>query len=188
VDGRYVRSQELPIFLAHGYVPTEPNVVLSSLFGGRDPVGLHYFDKANLDGIECVVIRTEPTAGRSASSREFWVDPARNGAVLRAISKSKQRLISSVDIRYEETPDGWLPHSWVCYEYWGEATISQRFQFTIKRRVLDPPPCKDDFVLARTAGILVEDYRGESRQLFRVGKDGSTLIPVPDWTTIPGEG
>jgi hypothetical protein len=186
-DTIYVRVQELPILLGHGYIPTAPNVSLSSLFRSDTFSDLIPAGTAAIGDIECTVLRSKPTSGKSAVFREYWVDPSRDSAIVRSRTISQDCLLDTVDIHYEKTALGWLPQSWVCYEYLAKTKgdISQRFQFTVKNRVLEPELDSQTFDVPLVPGMLVVDERNSAYSLSRVNKDGRLSKVGNPYTPAP---
>jgi hypothetical protein len=151
--------QELPILLAHGYVPVDANVDVLKLVSSPHPDGLRFAGQAMIGDKPCVVLRTEPSTNISPTWREYWVDVSRASAVLHAKSMTKSNVVTSVDIDYGSTPDGWMPESWVCYECLPntKGLIGQMFRYVVKRYAFGTAIADADFDIARSPGLYVID-------------------------------
>jgi hypothetical protein len=190
-DPFFVLSQELPVLLGHGYVPSTPNVCVTSLLKrSKFATDFQIAGEATFgDAQRCLVLRSLPEKP-DYSFREYWVDPARGGAVVRMVQQSKGFLWSTIEIVYEKATRGWLPQRWTCYQYLPgtKGAVSQRFDFKVKNRLFDLAPADAEFDIPLAPGMLVDDQRDEqSSKLYRVAKDGRRLLSVTDCFMVPDE-
>jgi hypothetical protein len=101
-----------PLLMAHGIVP---GFSAPADFDKRpDPDdftvrGRHFFQ-----GRDCLVLRTFPdrSSGLSTSFDEFWIDTARESAVLYEACYANDKVRVSIEITYQQTSHGWLPLKW----------------------------------------------------------------------------
>jgi hypothetical protein len=178
----------IPLFLGHGIVnagrtasnrpgrlKSTPNAEEFSVQG----TAVH-------EGRPCVVVRTEAQRNdRGALFDELWIDVERDGAVVRQADINEGQVLSSFDIRYRQTPQGWLPDSWDYVVGWsekpGRTQIAERIH--VEEVTADPPVSDADFrvdvrpgmkihqtTLTGTGPISEEDI---STKTFRVGPDGT---------------
>jgi len=178
-NGTLISSQELPILLGHGYVPTEPDVILTTFPEPQRIDCWSILGQGVIGEVRCVILCTRSASGKP-TSWEYWVDVARGGAVLRAIRKCKGQMDSSVDIDYESAGEGSLPKAWVSRQYFRKnSALMKTFRYSVKARVLDPSQKDKDYDIDLLPGMLIDDEVGQLRGYSRVGEDGYTLKPSP---------
>jgi hypothetical protein len=134
---------------------------------------------------DCLILRSTESKDAYKVYDEFWIDPTRESAVVRAERYQRGRLSKRVDTRYQETGHGWLPESWTYTlfkdedpdRFWATQTLRVK-EYAINERV---SPTLFDFDMR--PGMLVtiaqSDTDAKPRD-YRVAEDGLTLIPASD--------
>ena len=129
----------------------------------------------------CLVVQTQP---RDKCHEEWWVDPARESAVVRYQMFLSGKPYVDAEIEHERTDRGWLPKSWTYTIWWtesGHARLLERM--TVEKRDIDPVVQAGDFQVPQWPGMLVahqnhpaptpgQPYLPASRQDYRVEEDG----------------
>lgn len=147
-----------PVFAAHGMVPT----VNGTLRPDRLPVH-HELEEFELRGTiehlgrSCVILRTEPINAHPSLADEFWVDPAREGAIARHVYFGGKNPWIRIETNHQETMHGWLPKSWTCT--WTPGGLVAKIQrLTVESIEYDPRVSAGDFTLPIKPGMIVETH------------------------------
>jgi hypothetical protein len=105
-------------------------------------------------GHQCIVLRSHPVMYAQPSFDECWVDPSRESAVVRYIIYSGKNPWSDYDIRYEDTPSGWLPSAWTTtMRFNGKIFHSEEMQVNLCE--INPSISDEDFELSVPPGTIV---------------------------------
>jgi hypothetical protein len=148
----------LPLFHGHGIVPTtEDRVHAGRLRWDARPESFYVHGTGVHGGRPCLVLRTEPIRSSSAMSfHEFWVDVPRQAAILRYAYYSNREVIEDYDVRYQDTPDGWMPASWshTCFLRGATHTIKR---LRVVSREISPALSDEDFRLEVKPGMRVRE-------------------------------
>lgn len=101
-----------PLLFAHGLVPQ-----LAAAPSFLDKLDIDDFNvrgQAVHAGKTCLVLRTFPVpSGTARCFDEYWVDVSRDSAVLRHLAYMNDKLLTDLDVSYQQTTHGWIPLSWV---------------------------------------------------------------------------
>jgi hypothetical protein len=153
----------LPLFHGHGIVPTtEDRVYAGHLRREIKPEQFHVHGTGVYGGRSCLVLRTEVISRSTRSFHEFWVDGARQAAIVRYTHYSGGNVDANYDVRYEDTPDGWMPASWAYTVFHRGKTFTIRKLRVVSREV-SPPLQDQDFRLEVRPGMRVREVEtGES--------------------------
>ncbi|MHB1426510.1 MAG: hypothetical protein ACYC3I_25395 [Gemmataceae bacterium] len=96
-----------PIFFAHGIVPTVHSTLLvDKLPLTHDPDDFDIAGRQLLRGQNCLLARTEPLAGMTSISDEFWINPSQKSAIYRQVYFSGSAPWSLHDISWKNTAYG----------------------------------------------------------------------------------
>lgn len=168
-----------PALFAAGVIPTEANPVHPArLRGPLGPTDFIVQDTAVWEGFACLVVRTTgPIADRGGGYFEYWVDPSRGGAIVRANGVTGGRQYCFTNVRYAETPDGWMPTGWNAGMIWAGKSDVQADYDVVELKVngaLDPR----DFEVALKPGMIVQIDIADDYKKFVVDSDGATLLEI----------
>lgn len=103
-----------PILVGHGIIPTVHRQIVPGMLIVKPEEELFYVHGQGVfSGRNCLVVRTVPArqAG-GASYNEYWVDEARESAVVRFVSFYGARSAIDIGIDYQETDQGYFPLQW----------------------------------------------------------------------------
>jgi hypothetical protein len=172
-----------PLLFAHGLVPQL--TAASSFLDKLDIDDFTIHGQGVHAGRPCLVLRTFPAPNGTAKCfDEYWVDLARDCAVLRHSAYLNDNVLTDVDIAYQQTPHGWLPLRW-------EGTVREQgrqlinvTRLRVAEFTVEPTVTDADFrVEAKPGMIILEDTYdlpemqrnspGVQRKNYRVGADGS---------------
>lgn len=183
-DG-FIVWQDLPVFLAHGSIPTnevspEPSRLDVPLKKDDFVVG----GRGKFQGRDCVVLKS-PKIGDIG--REYWVDLARQSAVLRHIILFHNRPLFGIDVAYVETKAGWLPARWTNtrYEPADNAVllVEEMSNVTVE---LNPTFGSEEFHMKPTPGMRVNFE--EKKGLYLMQPDGTfELLDTNAPTAVAGD-
>lgn len=140
-------SSYKPVFFGAGIIPHLGVCVRPTALAPRiGPEGFTYHGCGKHGGRDYAIIRH--------GSLEFWVDQARDSAVVRIIVNPAQGALYEVE--YQETPQGWLPKSWVKARYTGTRLVfSERVE--VEGIDLHPRVSDETFKLPMESGMYVDN-------------------------------
>lgn len=166
--------EDWPFFLGHGIVGliTAQHILPGRLNSAPKKDVYHVKGEGNFANRACLVLRTEPQEFNQVLWDELWVDPGRESAVLRQTSYENGKILTDIQIEYQETAGGWLPQSWTM------SAASNGKVFSLERRrvdelQIDPVVSDADFRLDLKPGMIVQrtSFPGDPDQIF---------LPRPD--------
>jgi hypothetical protein len=184
-----------PLVYAHGSVPWQgEHVGPGKLRVLPDPELLYFHGEAVYRDRPVWVIRTQAEKRAVASFDEFWVDKARDSAIVRYALVVGDHPQYEALIDYQETTHGWMPLRWTLTErdFRGRTKYLQRFR--VEGLVLDQALGDADFEIDVRPGMLVDEFSVQKpktgtipldspeRKHFRMREDGSLQAldpPVP---------
>jgi hypothetical protein len=145
-----------PIFFGHGrlYI-LEEGILPGKLRLHQDPNYLYIHGNGVQDGCPCLILRTQVLQLGNRRFDEYWVDTARDSAILRYLAYSDDQPITAIAIQYRELHEGWWPESWHWTEFDRGKTLYFERMRVMKRR-LDPPVSDGDFEMNAKPGMTVE--------------------------------
>ncbi len=186
-----------PILFAHGLVGSG---FAPPTFGEKlDPAKFHVHGHIRHGESLYVVLRCySPRDKTRKSYAEYWVDVARDSAIVRHSLYYDAIQRTDWDITYQPSPQGWLPL------HWEMATTRERFdhippnirRLRVERYDLKPEIGSAHFTLAARPGMLVEEFdHAEARvspKFFQVEFNGEWVetdlsrkkmprIPLRNW-------
>lgn len=149
-----------PFFLGHGIVGWQGGTIIAGKLNvqpDRDLVTVH--GQGVHQGRPCLVLRTLTKRRSMTSYDEFWVDTARDSAVVRQLYVINKTAFLELDIEYQTTEHGWLPRRWTCTD---REVGTDKTVWISRHRVeelrLDPPVSDADFRFEEKPGMLVREY------------------------------
>jgi hypothetical protein len=153
----------LPLFHGHGIVPTtEDRVYAGHLRRSISPESFYIHGTGVHEGRPCLVLRTEAIRTSAQSFHEFWVDEAREAAIVRYAYYTNGNVDENYDVRYQDTPDGWMPASWTFTVFLRQKTHTIK-QLRVLSREVSPPLKDQDFRLEVLPWMRVRQVQfGES--------------------------
>jgi hypothetical protein len=175
---------DLPIFLAHGVIPSDrgrPRFKQLRLPVPQDLLELR--GTMRKEDREYLVVRARRTYQRGGNTYEYWVDREREGAIVHYKAYTHdQQLYSQLDISWQKQDWGFVPERWrfIWYyrghirETW-EAFVDEvrvNLEIPFEKFHLSPPP-----------GTIVT-LDEEPRRAFRIAADGETLVPFREQENI----
>lgn len=103
-----------PFFVGHGIISYMYHEIAPKTLRDKPDIELFTIHGQGVhQGRPCLVLRSHPSR-RDATIDEFWIDSARDSAILRQLQISVNgKPITESDIQYQQTTHGWLPKSWV---------------------------------------------------------------------------
>ncbi len=108
------------------------------------------------DGRKCLIVRTQTLKRNTTSFNEYWVDTARESAILREASYSNDKQLHDIRIRYRKSSAGWLPESWRLKAY-SHGSLVYTDNVRVEKVDLDPPIKDADFQMEIKPGMIVEE-------------------------------
>lgn len=152
--GPGVQNLHLPVFYAHGVVSTVHQV----FYLHRLPLDLNREDfvpvgRQGLRGRVHEVFRTEPLPTGSPIADEFWVDPARQGAIVRQVDLVGGKPWQRLDIEWRQTALGWWPERWTQTLTTTDQTVKRIEKARIETYEYDPPVTDADFTIPAEPGM-----------------------------------
>jgi hypothetical protein len=181
-----------PLFAGHGVVIVSPTDLIypghMRIRPDKNWLYIHDDKAVHADRL-CTVLRTQVYPNSVPSFyREYWVDAERESAIVRLSECANGVPLVDMDIKYQETPQGWLPHSWTFTMRANAKQLILYDQMTVKELTPEPVVTDADFRLEVKPGMLVgkvfhpeptaddphglKTGRGEEK-LFRIGSNGS---------------
>ncbi len=151
------RTDFHPIFFGHGRIYTifEP-IIPGKLRNKPDPEYLYVHGTGVQDGRTCLIVRTQTLKTVTTSFDEYWVDTARQCAILRQVGYCNSKRSSDITIRYQKTSAGWLPESWGLQIYSG-GNLLYTDNMRVEKIDLDPAIQDADFQMEIKPGMIVEE-------------------------------
>jgi hypothetical protein len=149
--------------------------------GGVDAARLEISDKvASADGQECIIVQSTIDS-KSERQKTYWVDPARNYAVVH-IEKGRTGTppVYTIDMKYAQMKDGeWFPSEWRIIHTGGQATkvINQVDAADVTVEV-NVPVDSSTFDLDFPANTAVVDNRTGEKYIARI--NGEKRIVTKD--------
>lgn len=198
------RHEHVPVAFAHGLIRTIEDEVTPA-DGLRKRVNPDYFyvhGRGVHAGRPCLVVRTQTLKLGTTSYDEFWVDPARDSAVVRYVMYTRGNTVfNDIHINYQQTPRGWLLQGWTFTSLDGRGRPDVIYRMRVQERTIDPPVSDADFRLEARPGMLIEEREylepktdrplvdPESKvKLYRLGEEGEREeVPDPYGRPQPAE-
>lgn len=173
-----------PLLHAHGIV--NQFTLASSFVDKPDIDDFHVHGRGVHADRACLVLRTFPAPSGTASCfDEYWVDPARDSAILRHAQYFNGKLRTNKDVTYQQTSHGWLPLSWVgtTRDLNGRRLINVA-RLRVEEFTIEPAVTDTNFQVEIKPGMIIneDDYAasaseknrlGYQRKLYRVSAGGS---------------
>lgn len=174
-----------PLLLAHGLVS---QFMEQTHFGKLpDPSEFIIHGRHIHAGRPCLVLRTltERSHHRETSFDEYWIDTARDSAVVRQSAYVNDKPLTDIEVTYQQTPHGWLPLRWTGTTRERGKRIINVTRLRVQEFIVDPPVADADFqpVVKPGMNILEDTYEdpekvegqpgpGYTRKIYHVGPDG----------------
>jgi hypothetical protein len=176
----------LPLFHGHGIVPTsEDPLYAGHLRRDLDAEQFYVHGTGAHGGRQCLVLRTEILRPSIPSFHEFWVDTARQSAIVRYAYYRGGEVAENYDVHYQESRDGWMPASWAHTVFVRRATHSVR-ELQVVSREVSLPLRDQDFRLEVRAGMKVRQVeRGQSGSPGAMGPVLSDTMQVAGASFVP---
>jgi hypothetical protein len=150
-------AASVPLFHGHGVVPTtEDRVHAGHIRWAASAESFYVHGRGVHEGRPCVVLRTDTFRTSVESFHEFWVDMARQAAIVRYAYYVDGKVDENYDVRYEDTPDGWMPASWTYTVYLKEKTHTIK-RLQVVSRELSAPVQDQDFRLEVRPGMRIRE-------------------------------
>lgn len=180
-----LESVNWPLFVGHGSVPSKHRpVLLTKLTVLPDPTLFYVHGRGVHQGRPSLVLRTHSRP--SGSYEEFWVDPARDSAIVRQLWYVTNKPCTDLDIAYDNPVHRWLPSKWTFTERdngTGKTTLVERMR--VEAVTLDPQVDNAAFQIQERPGMLVAhitheppaapgEFPPESKeQFYRIKEEGT---------------
>ena len=166
-------AEEWPLFISHGFVPGLHSHIVPGRFTPKvEEEEFYYHGSAIHAGRTCTVIRTELDHITGRSFDEYWVDMPRGGAVLRQLAYVNGAAGWDLDMKYEDTPVGWLVAGWTT-SYRPAGSTARIFEMRVSERELDPEVAPVDFQVPLEPGMKV-------KRINRGGNPDSIIVPTSE--------
>jgi hypothetical protein len=154
--GSNFSPQHDPLFLAHGYIPSSRQ--MPSPGHWPTPADREEYEVRGtgvIGGRKHIILRAEPYHG---FEDEYWVDPARGGAVGRyTIWDDKTDPYQKFDLDYQEVAGDWVLKGWT-------HTVSMRHRvvqverITVEAVEVNPAVSDGDFDIPIKPGYIVKEH------------------------------
>jgi hypothetical protein len=157
-----------PLFFAHGIVPTAEQQIATGRFKEKLNANyLHVHGRSVHAGRSCLVVRTETLQLATSSFEEFWVDEARESAVVRYSSFSGNYPFTDTVIEYAKSARGWLPKGWT-HTNFNRSGAHLQWRMRVENMTLEPSFADSDFDIEIEPGMRVQriDFPESSNPLF----------------------
>jgi hypothetical protein len=146
-----------PIFFAHGRIYTAMEPILPGrLRNNPAPEYLYIHGTGVHEGRLCLILRTQTLKQSTTSFDEYWVDTARESAIVRYLTYSGKKVGGSIDIYYAKSHDHWLPESWR-YTASPAGKMLYYHQMRVKQITANPSVTDADFEMEVKPGMLVQE-------------------------------
>lgn len=185
-------SEYWPFFLGHGVVGliTQQHILPGRMSFTPKTDVYHVQGDGNYANRACVVLRTQTQEYGSAVWDELWVDLGRESAILRQVAYANGKIVTDIQIDYQETRGGWLPQSWTISHARNNGQVFSFRRMRVDELEVDPAVSDADFRVDVKKGMIVQrmSYPGSPDDItspnpdpispvFRAGQDG-TLDPM----------
>lgn len=183
-DYSFLSTADYPVFLAHGVSLLAGQNSLKNLRVPINPKDYYYQGKGEIEGRECVVLRT-PLRVRCYD--ELWVDLQRDSAICRWILTCSGHTALHADVWHKESGGTWLPSRWKMTTYYPPSSgkIEQSISLEVTDIILNQNLALKDFLVKPEAGMVVRD--ANLQKSYRVADDG-TLIEISESLKEEGRG
>jgi hypothetical protein len=178
-----------PLFYGLGIVSVHDDTIYPGHFRREyDPVMFLFHAEGVLDGRRCVVVRTRPEiAGLNTFVEEYWVDPARQSAILRHTTVRDGEPFLDVRTEQQQTTHGWFPKRWEATLFGKGKAVQSIGRYEIREIEFNRPPSADELRFDVQPGMLVAKLTHRSMdervpvgeqppntvtETFRVGEGG----------------
>jgi len=168
-----ITPRDFPLFVAHGIIPT--NLVVPRLFGLTIPIekaGFIIQGDGKCDGHDCVILKSA-TVSDFEEQYEYWVDMARQCAVLRFIYYQSHKPLMTWDIQYRSSVHGWLPASWRYVNCRFNDTVESTTEVDEVTAEINPLLTIGDFQMEPSVGMSIRFPNEKGKDLFQDQADGS---------------
>jgi hypothetical protein len=172
-----------PVLYAHGLVPHAYHTAGFARLPWRyDPEDFVHVGRLPLAGRACEVIRTEPNDSDPPGYDEYWVDPARDGAVLRYADVVGTNPLTRTDLRWRATPAGWQLDGWTTATLAAGRTTLAVHTYRVESAEFDGPVADADFTIPAEPGmerVRVNEYDPRpgvilgAYRYYRIDPDGT---------------
>jgi len=138
----------------------------------------------------CLILEPggDERSGTIAPRASFWVDPARDYVIVRAVVENKGRCQRQTDIAYDRTPGGeWLPITWSVVLLGQKGGLDEQFRSTRDAVLLGGTLPPSIFELDRADSLLAESNRALADQPERPPRRataGAHRRPGPSFLTV----
>jgi hypothetical protein len=123
----------------------------------------------------CLIL--EPNPSSNSGGKKFWVDPARDYIILRAVATQEGQAFVNIDINYDRDPVlGWVPKSWSVVQVGTTGNLKSTAQAGADQLSLNAPIPTEEFTVEKPNGALLNDTRTVPSISRRIGRDGPEPI------------
>jgi hypothetical protein len=155
------------IYLAHGRPPVfkSPGSAFERFTLPIQREIFRWHSDAKLDGRDCVVLRTTNAKDSGEAFFEYWVELARESAVLRCL-RNMNGNVDQLDIEYEENEHRWLPSGYVRTTTWSDGTLYTHHTMAVTGLVPNPRLTDDLFHSDPKPGMVVRDSASDKAYVY----------------------
>jgi hypothetical protein len=146
-----------PVFFSLGRISTVRNPILPGQLRKQQPrEELFLHGKGRHQERNCLILRTQPVGTPPSTVEEFWVDPEREGAIVRYLCLTDERPRAEVSVRYQMAHGHWFADAWRTTVYGGGKPLyihdGRVTKVAVNTKLADA-----DFSLQTKTGMLVEE-------------------------------
>lgn len=141
---------DLPVFLAHGVIPTPTKPTLRNLRPLIDPSKFDLVGEAVVRGASCILLKAHD--GRN--SLQYWIDAKKQSAVIRLERYTAERLSTRLDIEYKEIPWGSVPAKTTLHFFRGEHAV-YKASLAVTSCLINESPESSSFEIDLRPGMVV---------------------------------
>lgn len=181
IEGTTLTTLDQILLMAHGTVARHGTAAgpknMSAELCGPDDFVVH--GRAEREGRECIVLRS--IGRRPTQFTEYWVDAARDSAVVHWESRSGKNKYYEFNIDYKQVAQLWLPTGFEYTKYTSRPENPPEVLCRIDFSRIEPniPVADETFVLTPQEGMLVWD--AEKNVRYRFGEEPPGPAPEPLW-------
>ncbi len=165
----------LPLFLGHGVICFDSKVrVRPGLLAPKaNAADFIYRGQGQYAGRQCAILRTAKTGSFES---EFWIDRERDSAVVKIINNPDSESVQGiVEIKYRETPHGWLVSGWTHLSF-HDSQLHFIEKIDIQRITANPPAKESDFTIKTLPGMYIQDITDGNSSYYRIEPDGHKTV------------
>jgi hypothetical protein len=127
--------------------------------------------RGTVGNASCLILEPQADASSQRPKKSYWVDPARDYIIVRAVNSVEGQGALQTDIAYgRDAVIGWVPSSWSFVDVDRNGHLIKSFRAGVETCTLNQPIPAGDFIVPRPDGVLIHDLRKGGDDRRRVGE------------------